>query len=393
MIRRSGYAALAAIVLSLLLHALGLGFTSSEDRSPSTEDTASDLADVGDAFEDFAEAISGSAEPEPASVPDPPDVTSPEQVILDTPTTQALVASDNPQNVLVPDTGVVDVVQPDPVEPSGVDAPAPETAPDSAAPSGSQDDRIADAPVLTPLEPDTEADAPEGAQVENPVPAEPMAGEVAPVSSAETVLPVAPAPSPDVAIIPAPEVQQADVPDIALAPEPDEPETLTAMDSEEQSSPAVTTSLRPPKERPSVAVSGLSDGARPGRATRTIESPLTTYKRTGIDPFAAGSGAARSGTTGFSGSRNPGNASTTNYAGQVLVQLNRFPAVDPSVRGAAQVSFGINPDGSVAWVNILSSTGPPAIRRAAAAQVRRAAPFPPPPEGTSQRMVFTYQRR
>ncbi|PKQ12996.1 MAG: hypothetical protein CVT70_06095 [Alphaproteobacteria bacterium HGW-Alphaproteobacteria-1] len=391
MIRGSIYAAIAAIVLSLLLHALGLGVTSSEEPAVATEDAGSELADVGGAFEDLAETITASPAPEPAPAPDPPEVTPPEPVTEETPTTQALVASDNPQDVLAPDTGSVDVVEPDAADPSGSDEPVPEIAPDTAEPAGGEDDTVADAPVLTPLEPETQADSPEGAEVENPDPAE----TIETLSTAETAQPAAPAPapSPSPAIIPEPEVLQPDVSEIAVAPEPDTPETVTAEDGDETPSPAVTTSLRPPKERPSMAAAGVRDGAQSGRLNRTMESPLTSYRRTGIDPFASGRGAARSGATGFSGSRNPGNAISGNYAGQVLVQLNRFPAVDPSARGSAQVSFGINPDGSVAWVNILSSSGPPNIRRAAAAQVRRAAPFPPTPDGTSQTMVFSYQRR
>lgn len=395
MIRGSVYAAVVAIVLSLLLHAFGLRVTSGEDRAAPEDHARSDLADVGSTFEDLAETTAASPAPEPAPVPEPPEVTPSAPVTEAPPTTQALVASDDPRDTLAPDTGSVEVVEPDAAEPSGSDEPVSETAPDTAEPAGGEDDTVAEAPVVTPREAEAQAEAPEGTEVDIPDPAETMESEVPPLSTAETVRPVAPAPapSPSPAIIPEPEVLQPDMSEIAVAPAPETPETLTAEDSEDETGPVVTTSLRPPRERPSRAAAGVREGAQGARPNRTIESPLTSYRRTGIDPFATGRGAARSGATGFSGSRNPGNAISGNYAGQVLVQLNRFPAVDPSVRGTAQVSFGINPDGSVAWVNILSSSGPPNIRRAAAAQVRRAAPFPPTPDGTSQTMVFSYQRR
>ena len=399
MTRRSIHAALAAVVLSLIAHALGLGFTASEDQSSSTEDSGSDLADAGGAFEDFAETITEPAEPEPAPVPDPPSVTSPEQAIEETPTSQAQVASDNPRNVTAPDTGAVDVIEPDAAEPSESAAPAPETA----ERSGGEDDSVADVAVSQPVEPDTEAvaaeGAPEGTPDENPDPAEARASEVASVSAAETVSSVAPTPDPSPnPAIDEPELQQPVLPEITVAPEPDDPEALTAEESEDESGSAVTSSLRPPKERPSVVALGEPDGvqqqgAQTGSAPGEIESPLAAYKRTGVDPFASGGGGARSGTTGFSGSRNPGNARTTNYIGEVLVQLNRSPVVHPSARGTARVSFEINPDGTVAWVSILGSTGSQGIERAAAAQVRSAAPFPPPPQGTSQRLVFVYRNR
>ena len=389
-------AAMAAVLLSMLLHGLGLRFTSSDDQPPSNQDVTSDLTDAGGAFEDLAETMTEPEEPQPAPVPDPPSVTSPEPVIEETPTSQAQVASDNPRNVTAPDTGTTDVIEPDAAEPSESAAPAPETA----QRSGGEDDTVADVAVSQPVEPDTEAVAPQGAPDETPLPAETRAIEVAPPSSAETVKPLAPtpAPSPSPALIPEPEVQQPVRPEITVAPEPDDPEALRAAESEDGSGSAVTTSLRPPKERPSAAALGVPDGVhqqgdQTGSATGTMESPLTTYKRTGIDPFASGSGRARSGTTGFSGSRNPGNASTTNYIGEVLVQLNRSPAVYSSARGTARVSFEINPDGTIAWVSILDSKGSRTIERAASAQVRSAAPFPPPPQGTSQRLVFVFRSR
>ncbi|SFN82436.1 outer membrane transport energization protein TonB [Roseovarius lutimaris] len=391
MTRGSVFAAVAAILLSLLLHALGLSFTSSENRPSSNEDTASDLADAGGTFEDFAGTPAEPAAPEEASAPDPPSVTSPEQVIEETSTSQALVASDNPQNVISPDTGEVEVLEPDTAEPSESDVPAPETA----ERSGGEDDDLADLAISQPVEPETEPDAAEGA----PDATDAQASEVAPVSVTETVSPVvpAPAPSPSPAILPEPQVQEPVQPEITVTSAPDDPEILSAEEETDLTRSAVTTSLRPPKERPSVAA-GQPNGTQP-RSTRTrrsngaIESPLTAYKRTGVDPFASRSGGSRSGTTGFSGARNPGNSSTTNYVGRVLVQLNRAPVVYPSAHGTAQVSFEINPDGTVAWVNILNSTGSGDIGRAASAQVRSAAPFPRPPDGTSQRLAFLYRNR
>ena len=396
MTKGSVFAAVAAVLLSMLLHGLGLSFTASDDQPPSTQDVISDLTDAGGAFADLAETMTEPEEPQPAPVPDPPSVTSPEQVIEETPTSQALVASDTPRNVTAPDTGTTDVIEPDAAEPSESMAPTPETA----QRSGGEDDTVADVAVSQPLEPDTEALVPEGAPDETPLRAETRATRVAPPSSAKTVKPLAPtpAPSPSPALIPEPEVQPPVRPEMTVAPETDDPEALTAVESEDGSGSAVTTSLRPPKERPSAVAAGVPDGVpqqgdQKGRAPGTMESPLAAYKRTGVDPFASGGGGTGSRTTGFSGSRNPGNARTTNYVGRVLVQLNRSPVVYPSAKGTARVSFGINPDGTVAWVSVLDSKGSRDIKRAASAQVRSAAPFPPPPQGTSPRMVFVYSSR
>lgn len=143
-------------------------------------------------------------------------MTSPEQVTEETPMTQALVASDNPQDVTAPDTGTVDVVEPDTVEPSASEAPPPE----SSEPSGGEDDRIEDLPVLTPLEPDRAAEAPDGTQDETPEPVEPETVEAATEPPVELIMPAA---SPSAAISPDPEAQQPVLPEITVAPEPDDP--------------------------------------------------------------------------------------------------------------------------------------------------------------------------
>ena len=165
---------------------------------------------------------------------------------------------------------------------------------------------------------------------------------------------------------------------------------MTADETTLESAAAVSTSLRPPKERPAPDVLGAETGTQEAqRATRVIESPLTAFKRSGVDLLSG----ARSNATGFSGSRAAGNATTTNYTGLVLTRLNRAPIVYASARGAARVAFQINPDGSLAWIRILSSTGSSDIERAARAQVQSAAPFPRPPSGTSERLVFNYRNR
>ena len=53
--------------------------------------------------------------------------------------------------------------------------------------------------------------------------------------------------------------------------------------------------------------------------------------------------------------------------------------------------FQIDPDGSLAWVEIVDSSGSLEVERAAREQVRRAAPFPRPPSGTSRKLSFFYQ--
>ncbi|WP_299850313.1 TonB family protein [uncultured Roseovarius sp.] len=394
MIRRSILVATVAFMLSLLVHGLGLNFTTRNGPPSSSENAAADLSDVGGVFEDFAEAVTETEVPEPAPVPDPPSVTSPEPVDEQIPTSQALVASDNPQDVLTPDTGDAEVTEPDAAEPSERDA----TAPGITAPSGGEDETNADVTASQTIEAESPAELPEGDATGSVDPSGAQTSETETSPSNETVStdPSAPDPSPRPAITVAPEVVQAELPETTVETPADEPEILSALESEDGSSSAVTRSLRPPAERPSAEALGVPEGAQrksaqQGRATGVIESPLAVYKRSSVDLLAFGSGGARSGSSGFSGSRGPGNSSTTNYVGRVLVQLNRAPILYASVKGMAQVSFEINPDGTLAWVRILNATGSQDIRRAASAQVRSAAPFPRPPQGSSKRLAFVYR--
>lgn len=344
MIKRSILVAIAAVLMSLLIHSLGLIFTSGDVQTQSGQENSLDVTDVGSAFEDFTEALA-----EPAA----PEITPPEPAVDTTPTSQALVASDNPQNVTTPDTGSSEVIEADSPEPSGG---AGET--------------------ITDVEPaQTIVDVPDPAEPESdPAPVQSEVAEAAPEQADA-------APT---------EAVSALEPDITIASLPDEPEILTADEAENGSASAVSRSLRPPTERPTAEALGVPDRTeQPRVAAGIIESPLTAYKRSGVDLL----GGSRSGTTGFSGSRSAGNASATNYAGQILTRLNRAPIVYASARGMARVSFQINPDGSLAWIRILRSTGTGDIERAARAQVQSAAPFPRPPDGTSRRLVFNYRNR
>ncbi|WP_120502011.1 cell envelope integrity protein TolA [Roseovarius sp. EL26] len=375
MMRRSVFVAAVAVLLSLLVHGLGLNFTTPELQQQSVENGASDLADVGGSFEDFAEAATVT-KPEAVQTPDPPSVTPPEPVIEEAPTSQALVASDNPQDVMAPDTGTGEATKPDVIEPSESET----SADDSAGPSGGEDDTNSDVAALQPDEIDNVTEVPEGTADGSIAPAEALTSEA--VSE--------PSPTPETPD--EQEVLEPVLPEVTVASAPDDPETLATEDADILSKSAVKTSVRPPKARPLGAALGQSGGAQKSGSVGVIESPLAAYKRGGADPFA-GRRSGQSQGTGFSGSRNSGNASITNYAGRVLMQLNRSPILYASSQGTAQVSFEINPDGTLAWVRVLRSTGSPDIDRAASAQVRSAAPFPPPPGGASKRMSFVYRNR
>lgn len=99
----------------------------------------------------------------------------------------------------------------------------------------------------------------------------------------------------------------------------------------------------------------------------------------------------RSTATGKAGARSSasGNAAVTNYPGKIVSKLRRalrYPAQAKSqnLRGEVQVSFTVSSGGAVGGVRVVRSSGSPVLDRAAIETVRRAAPFPPIPEGAGR---------
>jgi TonB family protein len=410
-IRRSTVIATAAILVSLLVHFLGLGFTTRVQPERLAEDGATDVVALGNAFEDIAEAPSDPVAPEPAAVPEPPVETTPVPESAETPTSEALVASDDPQQTASPDTGSAQAVQAETITPSEPEQGAtPE--PETVEPSGGDDGAIADNATTPPVEPDTLAEAPENSPETIAEPAEPVTTEPAPTP------PVAAAPTPDVPeqiaalpvpiaptlpVTPDPEASSVPVlsseqelvdpapPETSTEPVPEESETAAVQDELGGSDLAVAASLRPqvPTRRPSAPSTKPTDGQL--EPSPVIESPLTAYLRDGTELRPLRRRGALADGLGLFGSGGPGNANTTNYAGQVLVHLNRSPSVKVSARGSARVMFEINSDGSLAWVDVLSSSGSHQIVLAAKEQVRSAAPYPRPPQGAVRKLTFVYR--
>ena len=394
MIRRSTAIGTAALVLSLIVHFLGITLTVSSSTPPTAADPTVEQVALGEAFEDLAEAQAEVVEPEPAEVPEPPVETAPEPDLAETPTSNALVASANPRPVPSPDKGAVQSVEPSvsgPVTPETGDTPAPE----ADTPSGGAQTDVSDARITPPVGSEAESAAsgtPEGETVASqPVePPQPPYAATAPILT-EPVTPTA----------------EALVPDIIAALPPEaviEDETLPAArtadraSESETSGESVTRSLRPqlrPEIQPAQprgtveATADRSDGLP--TPTELIESPLTAYQRDGTNLFAGRRGGSQSGGTGFGSALGPGNSDVTNYAGEVLMHLNRVPPVAVSARGWARVVFRIEPDGSLASVDIIDGSGSSDIERAAKAHVSAGVPFPRPPAGKSRLLNFIYQ--
>lgn len=394
MIRRSATIGTAALVLSLIVHFLGIALAIPSGSPPETTDTTVEQVTLNEAFEDLAEAQAEPIEPEPAEIPEPPVETAPQPDRAEVPTSEVLVASADPKPVSSPDRGTVQSAQPSlsgPVSPELGDTPDPEV--DTR--SGGTETAISDARITPPVGSGNETAAsgnPEGETVPSPPVETPLApAATTPPTVTEPVAPIAATPLPDViaALPPEAVIPQETLPTSQATDEPSE----SAVAGE-----SIVSSLRPqlrPEIQPSRtrgAADGTADqGGGVQSPTERIESPLTAYQRDGTNLFAGRRGGAQSGGAGFGGALGPGNSDVTNYAGEVLMHLNRVPPVAVSARGWARVIFRIEPDGSLAFVDIIDSSGSPDIERAAKAHVSKGVPFPLPPSATSRVLNLVYQ--
>lgn len=90
--------------------------------------------------------------------------------------------------------------------------------------------------------------------------------------------------------------------------------------------------------------------------------------------------------------RSSGEASMSNYLGQIAARLQRqkrYPeeARRNGVRGTVSISFTINSSGRVTGSRLVGSSGVAALDKEARAMLSRASPFPPIPEGMGRSSI------
>lgn len=399
MIRRSTAIGSAALVLSLMVHFFGVAATVSNVSPPEPAVPRVEQVSLGEAFEDLAEDETEPVEAEPAEAPPPPVEPPPEPERAEAPTSRALVASPDPRPVPSPDRGLAAPVEPSvspPVTPDARDTQEPEVD----IPVESKDLSTPDARIASPEVSETVDVSSLGEPLGETAAVPPVAPAIgSPVES--TSLPTSPVTEP------APPVSEPSLPDVvaALPPEaapseapipPVSPELQTpeAGAPENDAISSLRPQLRPPalSPRPFGAPDGSEDQTDdPIAPSDFIESPLAAYQRDGTNLFSGPRGGSQSRSSVFSGALGPGNSDVTNYAGEVLMHLNRVPPIVVAARGWARVVFRINPDGSLASVDIIDGSGSSDIERAAKAQIWEGVPFPRPPGGQSRLLTFIYR--
>ncbi|SNT27602.1 TonB family protein [Tropicimonas sediminicola] len=216
--------------------------------------------------------------------------------------------------------------------------------------------------------------------------AKPLTSHAAQVSQPARVAPTVQAPS-DVPVLQAARpVEQAAMTE-AAAPAPMEPEVERPDEEAAEDAPterAPTQAARPPERPPRVEVARpaptKTQAEPPKRAAASAQGNSDTNARAGVATGRAEATANASGAAEGRTSRQ-GNAAASNYPGKVFSRINRVRRSATNARGETVVAFAIGANGALASISIARSSGSPSLDEAALAQVRRAAPFPPPPQG------------
>jgi protein TonB len=290
----------------------------------------------------------------------------------------------------------------------------------------------AETPVLEPVREIAEVEP------EHPSVAPPVAASAAPAARAETAEPVPSQPTPDVlavdtvetvpddeAVAPVaaqpvtetpPERLAETPPDIVAAERPAEPVAETAPAppvAETAPEPPVAETPEPPAKPFAAAKPPVETKAPAPKPTRKTEAKAErkpakteTPARKADATRAAGSGGAskadgrkgvadgeaagtRADKAGAGKASAAGNAAVTNYPGKVRGKISR--AVSRISRrdragadGDVTVAFTVTASGALGGLGIARSSGSAALDQAARAAVRRAAPFPPIPEGAGR---------
>jgi protein TonB len=88
-----------------------------------------------------------------------------------------------------------------------------------------------------------------------------------------------------------------------------------------------------------------------------------------------------------------GGQSAARYGDTVMRQIAKLRRKKAPERGVVTVGFEIGADGGLRRVAVVSSSGSTALDQVAVEHIRRAAPFPPPPEGAATRFAFEFVGR
>lgn len=248
-------------------------------------------------------------------------------------------------------------------------------------------------------------------------------GEAMPVAPPATVPPAAtatPLSSPVSEAAPAPRPEAVQVPLTEAPPPVADPElaALAPVAPAERPAREPAETLTPvPDEVPEVAQTAPQHPSTRPQARPERPAPQQAQRRTDPKPQQrtqapaqpagnADQNATRGANTGQQGassaaaqSQRPaaqgdgGAAASATYGRAVLTKINRTRKQRAPSRGRTVVAFSIAESGGLAAVQVVQSSGSPALDQVALDHIRRAAPFPPPPSGAQRQFSFEFVGR
>lgn len=184
------------------------------------------------------------------------------------------------------------------------------------------------------------------------------------------------------------------------------PRTVPIVKARPHPVPKKIASLEPPKRtataepKPKVkpkkkAELPQTDG-KSGAPAKPKAKKLAALPTDGTNDASAGTAKAKSKanntgktkTKGTTGSTSSGKAGIGSYWNSVRARVMRSKVANVSGRrGTATITVGVTPSGALRFVRVSRSSGVAALDQAALATIRRAAPFPAPPAGTSSSLL------
>jgi len=204
----------------------------------------------------------------------------------------------------------------------------------------------------------------------------------------------------------APRLPLADIPP-ELAPDaPSRPDLpgLPLFPSRAEVSPDLDAAPLPsgsPKAEPPLDLAqSLRPVARPVRTPETRETVAEAARAAEVNPAPMPESEAVAQAAGAQQAAQPaqrrqdaGGREAARYGDAVMRQIAAQRRAKAPERGVVTVGFEVGGDGGLRRVAVIASSGSAALDQVAVDHIRRAAPFPPPPQGAATRFAFEFVGR
>jgi periplasmic protein TonB len=210
----------------------------------------------------------------------------------------------------------------------------------------------------------------------------------------------APAAPGQVAALSEPQEQPAVKPQAPVEPQPDQPpipapteaapQAIEAAELPASLSPPISTEIAPVAPPQAEAAPAPPPPAPPKQVAtpqpKRSEKPKADTRRASLAGAPNDARSTAPAATSAAGAGRGRSDADTNYAGLVAAHLARFKQFPSDARsrgdqGRATVTFSLSGGGGVTAVRLARATGVASLDAEATAMVRRASPFPPPPQG------------